>query len=308
MNLDGAEAVVQEALDFLSDSSGPVAIHAGHFMLVAKGDTCAPTVAIDSGTEPIDSNGNPLRHRLSQFTLETWRLGATLAAELRASDRQAELLTLVNDWQYLRSSTLPNANTLRHEFYASNPKPFASFMTILEHVGLDETAIMTLGRWNPFVSESWLRRRIERRFKRLIATDDRLATRLAVQRHFDGSQCLVFDDFGRACRLLVCGQSDCAGEVMELIYMLYEQGYRRLVNFIPKECETPVNEGTRRAIALFRLGDFAALNIALPCIAAGCSPNGAAASPSNSRVFADPPPGPGGEIEAVVEYLHKKVG
>jgi len=69
---------------------------------------------------------------------------------------------------------------------------------------------------------------------------------------------------GKKC-VLECGQSDCAGEVMEMLYLCVVKGFRNVVSFVPAECERPVNEGTRRALSVFRLADLSVTNIALSC-------------------------------------------
>lgn len=292
--------------EFLRDSAGPVAIHAGHFMLVPHGDACRPTVATEASEPEAGPDANPIRIALNHFALETWRTGVRLAADLRSQDREAALLTLVNDWQYMRESSVPDALARRRVFYALHSEPFPTYRQILNESHIGDDAIMALGRWKPFISESWLRRRIERRLKRLMRDNAHPSPRLAIERHYDGTKHVVFDDFGRACRLLVCGQSDCAGEVMELVCLLHEQGYRRLVNLIPMECEVPVNEGTRRAIAVFGLTDFAALNIAVPCLAASWQTNDTARMPSISRVFGERVGS--GDVDAVAEAVRYSAG
>lgn len=88
---------------------------------------------------------------------------------------------------------------------------------------------------------------------------------------------------------------------MELICMLHAKGYRRLINLIPTECELPVNEGTRRAIAVFGLSDFEALNVAVPCLAAPSSDPDAPPIASITHVAGERVDG--GAIEAFAETV-----
>jgi len=242
--------------------AGPVAIQAGHFMLLPAQGSCIPSVETGRDGDPaLDS----LRYALSQFSLGTWRAGVAFLAELRHRGQEAHLLTLVNDWQYLRNRTTPDAHRLRSSFYADNRNLFTSYSAILAEVGLDDSVVAPVAQWHPFISEYWLRRRIERRLKRMVKQNGG-SGKLSIQRDTLGGTSVILDDFGRACRLLLCGQADCAGEVMELIHILHSSSYRCLINIVPTECELPVNEGTRRALVTFELDDFSALNITTPCI------------------------------------------
>jgi hypothetical protein len=250
-----------ESLNAATDGSewdGPnTAVQAGHFMLVAGHNGCISTVE--------DTRRDALRVALRRFSLESWSHGVEMVAELKRRRTHSKVLTLVNDWQYVRNRDHPDASLLRSAFYAQQTTVFNPYMHCMKANGLDVKDILPIAKWYPYVSESWLRRRIERRLKRML-TAPLLANELYVERSGDNGADLYFDDFGRACRLLVCGRADCAGEVMELVKLLHECGYRRLINIIPSECSVPVAEGTRRAIKLFRLHDFSAINIALPCL------------------------------------------
>ncbi len=247
----------------------PTAVHAGHFMLLPTDGACLPSVSMSNCClDPTtSSHGDPIRESLNRFALESWRIGSAFARKLKEEGRSTGLTTLVNDWQFLRQRKASEVAALRSAFYSSNRQLFLSYRSILSELGLSDNDILAVGPWSPFVSEYWLRRRIERRLKRIVKNGSH-ASRLTVEKCLDGPSCIVFDDFGRDCRLLVCGQADCAGEVMELVCMLYEMGFRQIVNVIPAECEIPVNEGTRRAISVFGLADFTALNISLPCLGA----------------------------------------
>lgn len=288
---DAIRAFVTQVLDHLLEPDGMTVVHAGHFMLLPAAGGCAPSVnttteqplpLVEGSLEPPDH----ILEALSIFASSTWHLGVALAAELAARSRMVRLITLVNDWQFLRAASIPDAPAIRSQFYSSHTRPFPSYADRLNAFGLDDAAVLALPGWYPFISESWLRRRLERRLKRQFrSVSDR--THLSVQDIGDSPRAMIFDDLGRACRLLVCGQADCAGEVMELVYLLQAFGCRQLVNIVPAECEKPVNEGSRRAIALFQLREFVALNISIPCLATALDDRPRDHSVRISRVYAD---------------------
>lgn len=197
----------------------------------------------------------------------TWRLGVSLASALRSEGQRAKLLVLANDWQYLRARGTQNAQSVRAEFYRSHIHLFPEYLSVLEAEGCDEGDVVGIGDWHPYISEYWLRRRIERRLKRMTSGDGTLGLTAS-----SGMGSIVFDDFGRGCRLLHCGQADCAGEVMEMVILLYTMGFRHIVNFVPSECETPVNEGVRRAICVFRLHSLTAVNVSVPSVSLTSQP------------------------------------
>ncbi len=296
-------AILSFLLDKVKSDQGAIAIHSGHFMILPNSPVPTPTVATQPQVEspPSASHCNPIKDALNRFSLRTWRLGAALAAALRSDGRDASLLILTNDWQYLRGQAVTNAKDLRRAFYQANKTLFPSYQAILREHDLSDDVVMSVSGWQPFVSEYWLRRRIERRLKRLAKNGGAIAKRLNVETASDGTRRLVYDDLGRACRLLMCGQSDCAGECTELICLLHEQGVRILVNIIPSECEIPVAEGSRRAISLFGLSDLIAINVSLPCLAAAGDPDGGSGvrlTRVTGAVVDD------GEVDATAEPIH----
>ena len=83
---------------------------------------------------------NPIRQALHEFSIGTWRMGVELVSRLRKMGRQADLLILVNDWQYVRNSITPNASEMRASFYEANPKVLPSYQEVLHDFGLTEEA------------------------------------------------------------------------------------------------------------------------------------------------------------------------
>lgn len=262
------EPLVQRILAWIDDGVGPVAVHAGHFMLLASGEKCVPAVLeeIDPGEE---ATRGLIETLIARFPIETWRVGLSVAKAVREQRHQVGVMTLVNDWYFLRRLPAGQATRLRKRFYDNNKWLLRSFASELDRFSLDESVIDHIGPHRAFVSEYWLRRRAERRLKRLAKATPERGAEVRWRTSENGEKELICDALGRECRLLLCGHADCADEVMELLCVIHDAGYRRFVNLIPRECECPVNAGCKRAIALFDLDDLAVLNIALPCLGGG---------------------------------------
>jgi len=249
--------------EWLNTRVGPVAIQAGHFFLIVHKKRCVPAVK-----EELDRLGiypsfyNQLENCIAEFPSRTWTYGIEVLQRLQKENRDSCILTVVNDWQYVRKAENLSPGQARHQFYSIYRNLFENYKACLNNAEMSGQNILCLDRFFGFISETWLRHRIQRRLKNLAknTTTSSLEWKQDQNEHRD----LVFNDLSQACKLLVCGQADCAGEVMELVYQLYAKGYRNLINFIPEECEHPVNEGTRRALALFRFPDFSVLNISVP--------------------------------------------
>jgi hypothetical protein len=251
------EKFVPETLD----PTGTTVIHAGHFMLLFDGSCAVPSVVTVGDSDAFDEPMAQIKRALNKFSLETWELGVKYADALRSLGQDFKIITLVNDWQFIRDKNVGDATKVRDQYYRENKTLFPSLIEILKANELDMSCLLSFGDTYPFVSESWLRKRLK---KRLSSS----APNVRMAGHHEGSHNEEQDyDFARACRSLICGQPDCAGEVMELIFTLTQNNCRRLINIIPSECEKPVNEGTRQAIRVFGLEDFLALNISVPCLA-----------------------------------------
>lgn len=236
-------------------------------MLLIHEGRCVPAITDELDSANVGGNlPSTVRDLIMHFPGRTWGYGVELLKVLRSRGVTSSILTLVNDWQYVRH--LPNSRlgSLRSHFYTEYCDLFPSYYQIIENAGLTVDCLAKIGNHPVFVSETWLRKRAQRRLRKLPSRADEIGQQISWVSGTTGKADLRFDDLDRACRLLICGHADCAGEMMELVCQLYEHGFRTLVNFVPRECENPVNEGTRRAIALFKYHDFAALNISIPFV------------------------------------------
>lgn len=253
----------------LTGDDGPVVIQAGHFLLLGDQATtkCVPGVC-----EELEGNGKVdesyvrrVSARIGVFPSATWQLGTRLAVRLREAGRAAFLTTIVNDWQYLPRLRTGEAADRRRNFYSGQPHALQSYLRTLRSHGLDGDAITHLGGHGAFLSEYWLRRRLERHLKGIKRAKGAGSEHLHWDKDEEGNSCLMLDEpDGKKC-LLECGQSDCAGEVMEMLYLAESKGFRSVVSFVPAECERPVNEGTRRAMSVFQLANLRVTNVALSC-------------------------------------------
>jgi len=263
------DAFVNLVLHHVSSIEGRVVIQAGHFLLLGdpQSDRCVPGIC-----EEVEGNGQVdasylrgVRARIGVFPLGTWRLGTRLVDQLRKKGTGAFLTTIVNDWQYLPRSRPGEATARRRLFYDRQRDPLPSYFRVLQTHGLDSAAIASIGTHRVFLSEYWLRRRLERHLKAIKRANGVGSGQLHWEKNREGNSCLMLDEpDGKKC-VLECGQSDCAGEVMEMLYLCAIKGFRNVVSFVPAECERPVNEGTRRAMTLFELADFHVTNITLSC-------------------------------------------
>ncbi|MGA2583736.1 MAG: hypothetical protein ABSG31_10705 [Tepidisphaeraceae bacterium] len=258
-----SHGLMDRIVRWLALRPGKTAVHAGHFLLLKHQDRCVPAILEEHGEEYPEVRGL-IENLIARFPLETWRLGVELTARLNADGHDPSLLTLVNDWYFLRQLAEGEATELRKRFYASHLDLLPTYARALENAGLNQSILTSIGPNPVLISEYWLRRRAERRLKELRHPQVRSVSRP------DGTKELMLEDLGRECRRLLCGgQADCADEVLELLCILAEKGFTSLINFIPRECEQPVNKGCVLAIDLFGLHDFRILNIALPCLGGG---------------------------------------
>jgi hypothetical protein len=117
-------------------------------------------------------------------------------------------------------------------------------------------------RW--MFSESVLRLQFAARVRSLIK-DEAAVKQLGLSVSFNenGQPIVSTESAGEDCSLLYCGNSGCAGEIVELLNQLYVKGVRRFINIFPGECLVPVKSGTEIARRIFDLKDMKIVNIAV---------------------------------------------
>jgi len=233
-----------------------VLIQCGHFPLIydRQRSTFLPAVPQES-TKTFD----PLPHRtfdaIGVFPRFSWDLGNAIAQALQSVDLSCSFTTIVNDWQLVKSVDRLLATRLRQKFYAETPFPLFPYYE-LTHPS------PSLG----FISEYLLRRRLERRLKRLVSTEP--ISRLIWKDRGSGSPGNLFLNVEEGDKLLLRdGKSDCAGEVAELMLMASSLGHNVLINIYPLACLEPVHHGISMAFELESAGlqSSIAVQIGLSC-------------------------------------------
>jgi hypothetical protein len=224
----------------LRPEHGPLLIQCGHFSLMYDRRTSKLVPAVPSElVESIEPKGVDVSVAGGIFPSFTWDLGNSIAHALQGAGFFCSLTTVVNDWQLVKGVPPAIAARLRRDFYDNTIFPLASYSRETDgnthHVG--------------FMSEYSLRRRLERRVKRLVSTQ-------SIKRLFwrdrgngsPGSLCLNGDNGEQL--ILRDGRSDCAGEISELIFIANGLGYPTLINIYPIGCLEPVHQGALLAFEL----------------------------------------------------------
>src|SRR4051812_29872918 len=104
----GSTALVAQIRSRLGGDTGPIAIQSGHFMLLPANGTCEPSVDTGAPAQHAATSQPGIQEALSRFSLETWRLGAVLLQAHLRLHPGTRVLTLVNDWQFLRNRSVTN--------------------------------------------------------------------------------------------------------------------------------------------------------------------------------------------------------
>jgi hypothetical protein len=226
---------------------------------------------VDCLDEP--DSANAAFFDLVLFSQNTWHAACRAVADCPDGNRP-QLIILVNDWQFLvpkdpekrRRESL--AASLRREYYNRVPTLPLLHMRTMASCGLPTEQILPASQKHWMFSESGLRQKLAATIRALMK-EEPAAKRLGLYKHFDGKWqpivCAQSED-GTRYPLLYCGNSNCAGEVVELLRDLYTRQVRHFVNVFPAQCKVPVETGTEIARQLFGLDGMTVANIAVgPC-------------------------------------------
>ncbi|MDP6587380.1 MAG: hypothetical protein QF535_22220, partial [Anaerolineales bacterium] len=111
------QPLLDRIVSWVEESSGSTAVHAGHFMLLGLRHSCVPAI-LEEQDQDDDVTRGLIENLIARFPLKTWQLGVQLISQLQESGNDAKLLTLVNDWYFLRNQGPDGvATSLRKEFY-----------------------------------------------------------------------------------------------------------------------------------------------------------------------------------------------
>ena len=236
----------------------PLVIHAGHYALVRN-----------HGGQAVDCL-DKTRFPGVEFSRCTWE-SACRALAAKHVKVNAQLMVLVNDWQFLTSGAESrrvserSAAQMREEYYRGTPTLPPSHLQQLIRHNLTDDVILRHSEKQWLFSESALRHDLSTVIREIIA-DEKRATEAGIRKYFNKNGEPVIDacdeESGAFC-LLYCGNTNCAGEVISLLAALHKRGVRRFLNIYPSQCREPVGAGTRLAERIFDLEDFQITNIAV---------------------------------------------
>ena len=231
----------EDLLQFLTNTSvksgGPVAIVAGHFMLMYddKTQSLVPMIWQDSTNPRVQHFA---QEKAGSFPTSTFRTGLRLREILTSSGSSARLALVVNDhifqtqgWeqQNLPKGTSSSPGSLRKQFYrTADPIP-DTFKAVLASLPASASAEALLGNDNlkrsdsdilpretHFFSEQNLRRRFDQRTrKRLLAMEG-----FSQVEESKGKYRVYFTDTLLGSRLCLSDSNGCgcSGETVELLW------------------------------------------------------------------------------------------
>ncbi|HTQ80594.1 MAG TPA: hypothetical protein VMM92_11395, partial [Thermoanaerobaculia bacterium] len=243
-------------------AAGParIVVHAGHYVLDGS------SLALTEEIEEMAAMGD-----FAAFTRYSWRLGCELVAAALGRGQTAQLMVLVNDWQFVRDTAGTRRDSerfaaqLRQQYYERRSSLPEHHLQVLTELGLKAADILkaTEDRW--LFSESDLRTALGRSVAALFAAGK--AEERGLTRHFQPSGdpvITVCSSMGAEMNLLFCGSTNCAGEVIELLRELSERDLGLFINLYPRPCLAPVSTGTILAGQLYGLHGLRVVNVALP--------------------------------------------
>lgn len=258
------EALVSLVTKEIGDApAGFTVIHAGHYSLSMNRGK-----AVDRLEE--ETNSDTIIHEIATLAKTTWRVGCEVVS--RQLPGSCRLMTLVNDWQHLdgacgsKREQARKASAARNEYYRSTSHLPQLFQQMLAANGLGEESVFKATQDQWLFSESDLRAKLSRTVSDLLR-DPAKTESSGLNRYFTGKGDPIIhaddDDGGKFC-LVYCGNTNCAGEFLQLLVDLKARGIRRFVNLYPIQCRLPVNTGTTLAHKIFDLSEMKIVNIALP--------------------------------------------
>ena len=250
------------AANIASQSDQSTVIHAGHFALVQRDS--AVSDCLNETRFPEVGMG------FATFAKLTWQAACRVAAN-DSDPRQLRLMVLVNDWQYVaakgasRKQVESVAARGRDQYYRQVSRLPDFHLASLAEFGLNESIVLRHDDDQWLWSELALRNDLNLLLQGILC--DPVKTRESgLSKHFniDGEPVVeACDDETGTIRLLYCGNTNCAGEVVSLLHRLYFRGVRNFVNLFPSQCNHPVGVGTRIAYKLFGLQDMHVTNVAV---------------------------------------------
>ena len=223
-------------------------IMAGHFMLFYDklSDHLAPGVFEDIEDPTLKAQ---IKERVGIFPTYSWRLGIELAEHhIVKNNNSANLLLLVNDWQYVPSEK--TTYDYRAEFYNRFKQLPTSYLAHLNSSSIVTTKNITPSRRHTLCfHETWLKNRFQNEASRLVKQGK--LEKKYIPEQPEMSEISFTDSSGTALPLVSCGMTGCAGEITEMISEAYRAGARLLILLAPNECHVPISKGVEIALSLY---------------------------------------------------------
>lgn len=238
-----------------SEPSHSVHIMAGHFMLFydKQSNRLVPGIYEDVQDPTLKSQ---IKERVGIFPTYTWKLSVQLAEHyIIKNNKNANLLLLINDWQYVPSDGL--ANEYRTEFYKHFNMLPDSYLAQINSSSVVTTRNITRSRRHPLCfPETWLKNRFQNEALRLVKQGKLEKRYIPGRPHM--SEITFSDTSGSSLPLVSCGMTSCAGEITEMISEAYRAGARLLILLAPNECHAPIRKGVEIALSLY---DFEPISV-----------------------------------------------
>lgn len=226
-NTQSKDETLEKIETILKETTGPVAIMAGHFALVADSKKQALIPAIHQDIEDEKLAEHVKTHPyMGDFPTETWQAGVEVLNNLLKENRETKLSILANDWQWVPTVESGLENELRQKFFQEGQLT-KSFNHSLTNKGLEAQKIMVPFKSNDgkklinnyFFSENGLRQRYKNYFKGTC--------------NLDGNK--------------------CAQEFVPFLSLLAKEGFGTVVSFVPRTCYGAIEEGSQSALEEVKL-------------------------------------------------------
>ncbi|MFP3862228.1 LPD16 domain-containing protein [Pseudomonas capeferrum] len=231
-----------------AEPSNSAHIMAGHFMLFydKQSDRLIPGVFEDIEDPTLKTQ---IKERVGIFPTYSWMLAIELAEHhIVNNNKSANLLLLINDWQYVPSDEL--TYDYRAEFYNRFKELPASYLAHLNSSSIVTTKNITSSRRHTLCfPETWLKNRFQNEASRLVK-QGKLKKRYIPEQP-EMSEISFTDASGTSLPLVSCGMTGCAGEITEMISEAYRAGARLLILLAPNECHAPIRKGVEIALSLY---------------------------------------------------------
>lgn len=256
-------------LEELSNTAGTsTVINAGYFDLSFRGGNARdPFCDLESG------HSSSLHS--AEVATRTWH-GTCQALKRYGGLQYVKLMAVVNDWQRLQ----PPANShhereveaarLRSEYYQSVPTLPQPYLQMLAEYGISTENIFKQDSNCWMFSEHRLRKSFGTAASAMLRDDPGTAEACGLRCEISGQQKGLFfsgEDGVDYC-LLHSGNTNCAGEMVQLLHELNQRGAQRFINVYPAQCRNPVGVGTAVARSMYDIGGLSVTNVAVSSIGA----------------------------------------